>query len=516
MKRAMDWHSQSLIDADVADKTHPFQCPTCWTDVILAQGEVNAAYFRHKDQSLRCPDYQPGSSTSAQWSNQHDPRLTLRLSCVDDKWTLYFKLPEIQPNEIARGSQNLKGMNVALQHRNNRITQVNGYELWPGSGTSTVTVNPANPIDRIFTQGDWPKWDLKRWNNKVQNIPRKGAVFSQDRGGDYVLCTESRPLYLGRSAVFVAPEQTLPPKWISSRKLDTHDGFAAWHFTAPRAAETSYSRWLTKFGTTIAKVQDPSRILTPPIDYRNADMHVIPSDDCAIIAPSSIASAIVAQSSLDFQPLRLDMPGELVRLSGSFRTARLRTRSGDELHVTKENLPDPGELSVHSQHWNIVIGSNICRPYSSVDIDEIREPRLEFDTELALRFTATVQYPGKTIKRLANANSYALRDWLERVESSASLLEVDAGSFGIIRINSVRQPEPTQIPDDPADPSPSTSRDNTPEPHIQHAETSTINGLKRSRWSYAYMALRAGGGIPGPYWSSDGRRESAQDWRIRR
>ncbi|WP_288048701.1 hypothetical protein, partial [Nocardia sp.] len=95
MKRAMDWHSESLVDADDAVRHHPFECPTCWTEVILAQGDINAAYFRHKDTSLRCPDYHPGVGISSQSHFPRDQRFTLRLTLADNKWTLYFKLPEL-------------------------------------------------------------------------------------------------------------------------------------------------------------------------------------------------------------------------------------------------------------------------------------------------------------------------------------------------------------------------------------------------------------------------------------
>ncbi|MGW5108090.1 hypothetical protein [Nocardia sp. NPDC004123] len=514
MKHAIDWHFGSLVDAEVAEKSHPgFECPNCWKEVTLARGKINAAYFRHTDESPSCPDYHPGISSS-QWTSQHDSRFALRLAHADDKWTLYIKLPELRTTEIAQVTpQLLKGLAVALQHENGGDpTIVNGLELWPGSGRSTVTFNPANQILRAYPRGDWPG-DPMRWNHAVQNIPAMGAVFCQEMGGDYILCTASRPVYLGRSVVFLAQQPVSPPKWIMTRELESHDGFTAWHFVAPRDADSRYSQWLTSLGTTLAEICDPSTFLTPPIDYRNDETHVIRADDCAIIAPSSSAVAIVAESSQEFHLLKLSEPGDFVRLSGSFRDARLRTRSGDQMHVT--NLAQSRQPFGHSRLWCITIGGRDHWPYSADNIDEIRAPELQVDTEISLRFVASVQYPSKPVKRLSHVNSEELRKWLKLVDSTACSLEVDAGSFGIIRISSVKQPHQPVETDDGSGASHRLPR-NTATSGTRRSQRSALDALKRPQWSSAFMALRADDELSRPYWMSDGRRDTTGDWRIER
>lgn len=517
MKHAIDWHSESLVDADVARKNHPFTCPHCWKVVTLAKGDINAAYFRHNDASPSCPDYHPGLGASSQWDTHQDTRFPLRLACADAKWTLYFKLPELQEEEIRSVEpRDLRALAVGLLHQNGDMTSINGLELWPGAGTSTVTVNPANQIRRTYTQGKWPRWDVNRWNNTVQEIPAMGAIFSQDRGGDYVLCTASRPLYLGRSAVFVAQEPTSPPRWLRSSKLENHDGFAAWHFVAPQTSDTDYSRWLTQLGTAIAETHDPSTVLTPPIDYRNDETHVIRANDCAIVAPSSVAEAIVAQSSLEFQPLRLRSPDEFVRLSGNFHEARLRTRSGDQIHVVKEDLPTHGKQFGHSQLWGITVEGRVCNPYSVIEIEEIRQPRLGIDTELSLRFTATVNYPHKPPTRLSHADSESVRNWLRVIDSNACMLEVDAGSFGIIRIISARHSRQIIDADCRTDTTGTTPQRLASTSDIRRIRQSSPNETNRSQWDSAFVTLRADDRTPRPYWVLEGRRNSNQYWRIQR
>ncbi|MET8429727.1 hypothetical protein [Nocardia sp. NPDC004860] len=516
MKHAMDWHLELLVDAEDAEKSHPgFECPNCWKEVTLARGKINAAYFRHADESPSCPDYHPGISSSSQWTSQHDSRFALRLACTEDKWTLYLKLPELRDTEIAKVTpQSLKGLAVALQHENGDPTIVNGLELWPGSGRSTVTFNPANPILRAYPQGDWP-WDPMRWNHAVQNIPAMGAVFCQEMGGDYILCTASRPVYLGRSVVFLARHPVSPPKWITTRRLESHDGFTAWHFAAPCDADSRYSRWLTSLGTALAEIHDLSTFLTPPIDYGNDETHVIQANDCAIIAPSSTAVAIVAESSQELLLLKLSEPGDFVRLSGSFRDARLRTRSGDQMHVTKRDLAQPQQPFGRARLWCIMIGSRVHRPYSADDIDEIRAPELWVGTEIPLRFVAKVQYPNKTVTRLSHVNAEELGKWLKLVDSTACSLEVDAGSFGIIRISSAKQPHQPVEADDGSGASRGLSR-NAPNSGTRRGQRSALNALKRPQWSSSFMALRADGEFSRPYWMLGGRRNPTGDWRIQR
>lgn len=514
----MDWHSESLVDAEVANRNHPFDCPNCWKEVTLAQGEINAAYFRHRDASPSCPDYHPGSGAYSHRIGHSDSRFVLRLARAEDKWTLYFKLPELQAKEMASvvSPRELVGLTVALQHHNGDITGVNALELWPGSGTSTVTVDPANQIRRTFTQGDWRTWDFKRWNNEVQDIPATGAVFAQDSGGDYVLCTGSRPLYLGRSAVFVAQEPASPPRWVESDKLESHQGFAAWHFVAPRATDTRYSQWLKKLGTTMAETRDPSIILTPPIEYRNDETHMIRSGDCAVIEPSSSAAAIVAQTSQEFQALKVGKTGQFVRLSGNFFDVHLRTRSGDDMHITGDDFSASEHPFGSSQLWGITIEGEVHMPYSAVEIDEIRALRIGVNTEIPLRFTATVQYPGKTVTRLSRVNREALQSWLAQIDSSAFSLEVDAGSFGLIRIISTRRSHQPADSNDRAYPTHGTPRHEAEGSGTRHTRHLSRNDSDRSQWSSAFIALRADDKLSRPYWALGGRRDSTQYWRIQR
>ncbi|AMY54754.1 hypothetical protein [Rhodococcoides fascians] len=431
MKTALDWYDETLVDAAHANLNHPFSCPQCLKDVTSARGEVNAAHFRHKDASPGCPDYHPGLGSSF-WGGTADSRLELHLAVDGVRWNLYLKLSDLTEKELTLTSvAELRTRQVAILHQNGDISRVNGLSFWPGSGTSTVGVDPANQIRRVYTEGNWPP-NSGRWNQEVQQIPKAGAVFGQDLGGDYRKCTASRPLYLGKPAVLVSSSPAGPPESLKPQKLNQQNGFAAWKFVVTNKAVPTARRWLATMDILLTEARDPTVVVTPPTDYRNDETHVIHVDDSPIVSPSTVADVLVAESDGVLAPLRLDLPGQLAQVTGGLGNIRLRTRSGDVVNIERQSPWFDGHFDVPA--WSLHKGAQVCRPYCTLEVHSISNLKIAVTQHIPLRFSAVVRYPDQFSSRVSHVGADGLNSWLQNIRADALFLEISAGSFGVLRI----------------------------------------------------------------------------------
>lgn len=431
MKTALDWYDEALVDAAHANRNHPFSCPQCLKDVTSARGEVNAAHFRHKDASPGCPDYHPGLGNSF-WSGTADTRLELRIAVDEVRWNLYLKLSDLTEKELALTSvAELRTRQVAVQHQNGDISRMNGLCLWPGSGTTTVGVDPANQVRRVYTEGNWPP-SSDRWNREVQQIPNAGAVFGQDLGGDYRMCTAGRPLYLGRTAVWVSSLSAGPPGSLKPQKLNRQNGFTAWRFVVTTGAVPAARKWLARMDIAVTEARDPTVVFTPPTSYREDGAHVIHADDSPIVAPSSVADVVVAEADGVFAALRIVAPGQLARVAGGSGTIRIRTRSGDVVHIERQSPWFDGKFDVPA--WSLHNGAQVCQPYSTLEVDEIAKLNVTVLQHMPLQFSALVRYSDRFCSRMFNIGADGLNAWLQDIRANALFLEISAGSFGVLRV----------------------------------------------------------------------------------
>lgn len=519
MRTALDWYNEDLVDAAEADRNHPFSCPQCLKDVTSARGEVNTAYFRHKDASPGCPDYHPGLGSSF-WGGTADSRLELRIAVDEVRWNLYLKLSDLTENELALTSvAELRTRQVAILHQNGDTTRINGLCLWPGSGKTTVAVNPANQVRRVFTEGIWPP-KSDRWNREVQQIPNTGAVFGQDLGGDYRMCTAGRPLYLGRTAVWVSSLSAGPPESLKPQKLKHQNGFNAWKFVVTTKAVPTARQWLARMGIAVTDARDPTVVLTPPTYYRIDGAHVINVDDSPIVAPSSVADVVVAEADGVFVALRIEEPGELARVAGGSGTIRIRTRSGDVVHIERQTPWFDGKFDVPA--WSLHNGTQVCQPYSTLEVDEIGNLNLRVMQHMPLQFSALVRYPDRFSTRISHIGADGLNAWLQDVRANALFLEISAGSFGVLRVKRTGQFIEPLLDEDAHTSDEVVSADSqceSPPPLVEDRQVSmpvrspSQPTRRRTVWSSAYRTLRGFGQLP--------RRDKAASdsdwqWRIQR
>lgn len=495
MKTALDWHDEALVDAAHADRNHPFSCPQCFKDVIPARGDINAAYFRHNDASPGCPDYHAGLGGSS-WVGSADSRLELRVAVHEMDWNLYLKLPDLTEKELALTSvTELQTRQLAIQHQNGDVSRMNGLCLWPGSGTTTASVDPANQVRRVYTEGNWP-WNSDRWNREVQQIPHNGAVFGQDRGGDYQMCTPSRHLYLGTTALWVSPLAAEPPESLNPQRLSHLNGFAAWKFVVTTGTVSKARQWLATAGITITEARDPTVVITPPTYYRNDGTHVIHDGDSPIVAPSSVADSLVAESNGVIAALRLDATGQLARVTGGSQNIRIRTRSGDILHIERQSHSLDGRFA---QAWFLRVGTQVCQPYCSLEVNEIENMRLEVTNQMPLDFSAFVRYPDQLPSRISHIGADGLNKWLQLIGTDAQSLEISAGSFGVLRIDHTGLPGETFLGENAHKSQQAVDTNLVSEPLSAELEdlltpkpvrSPSRSTRRHTAWSFAYRTLR--------------------------
>lgn len=519
MKTALDWHDETLVDADHANLNHPFSCPQCLKDVTSARGAVNTAHFRHKDASPGCPDYHPGLGHSF-WGATADSRIELRIAVDEVRWNLYLKLSDLTENELALTSvAELRSRQIAILYQNGEISRINGLCLWPGSGTTTVAVDPANQVRRVFTEGIWPP-KSDRWNQEAQQIPNMGAVFGQDLGGDYRMCTAGRPLYLGRTAVWVSSLSAGPPESLRPQKLNHQNGFTAWKFAVTTKALPAARQWLARMGIAVTDARDPTVVLTPPTYYRNDGAHVIHVEDSPIVAPSSVADVVVAEADGVFVALRINAPGQLARVAGGSGTIRIRTRSGDVVHIERHSPWFDGKFDVPA--WSLHNGTQVCQPYSTLEVDEIGRLNLTVTQHMPLQFSAIVRYPDRFSSRISHIGADALDAWLQDVRADALFLEISASSFGVLRVKRIVQfiepllHEDTHTSDEVVSPD---LQCESPPPVVDDRQVSKPvrpphqPTRRRTVWSSAYRTLR---GFDQPPRREKAASDSDWQWRIQR
>lgn len=519
MKTALDWYDETLVDAAHANLNHPFSCPQCLKDVTSARGAVNVAHFRHKDASPGCPDYHPGLGHSF-WGATADSRLELRIAVDEVCWNLYLKLSDLTEKELALTSvAELRSRQVALLHQNGDLSRINGLCLWPGSGTTTVAVDPANQVRRVFTEGIWPP-KSDRWNREAQMIPTTGAVFGQDLGGDYRMCTGGRPLHLGRTAVWVSSSSAGPPESLRPQKLNHQNGFTAWRLVVTAKALPAARQWLARMGIAVTDAREPTVVLTPPTYYRNDGAHVIHAEDSPIVAPSSVADVVVAEADGVFAALRIDAPGDLVRVAGGSGTIRIRTRSGDVVHVERQSPWFNGTYDAPA--WSLHNGTQVCKPYSALEVGEIGKLKINVTQHMPLQFSAFVRYLDRSSSRMSRIGADGLNAWLQGIRADALFLEISAGSFGVLRVKragpstaplldeDTNKSEQMLSPDVQVDPPPTVIEDRRGSRPVR---SPSQPAQRRTVWSSAFRTLREFGRPP--------RRDKAESdsdwqWRIQR
>lgn len=516
MKTALDWHNEALVDAAHADRNHPFSCPQCFKDVTPARGDINAAYFRHNDASPGCPDYHAGLGGSS-FVGAADSRLELRVAVHELDWKLYLKLPDLTEKELALTSvTELQTRQLAIQHQNGDISRMNGLCLWPGSGITTAGVDPANQVRRVYTEGNWPR-NSDRWNREVQQIPNIGAVFGQNRGGDYQMCTASRPLYLGSTALWVSPLGAGPPESLNPQKLRQYNGFTAWQFIATNRTVSKARQWLKRTGIAITEARDPTVVFTPPTHYRNDGTHVIDVDDSPIVAPSSVADALVAESNGVIAALRFDAPGQLARVTGGTGNIRIRTRSGDVLHIERQSSSLDRQFA---QAWFLRVGTHVCHPYRSLEVGSIGNLKLEVTNQMPLEFSALVRYPNQFSTRISRMGADGLNTWLQLIRPDVHSLEISAGSFGVLRINrtgllvetilgEISKPSDQVVDPDVVIEPPPLELDDLLTPKTVRSPSRSLR--RHTAWSSAYRTLR---GLDQTHRRNNVQTDSDWQWRI--
>ncbi|MBY6706223.1 hypothetical protein HQ308_05355 [Rhodococcus sp. BP-241] len=411
----------------------------------------------------------------------------------------------------------LRGRQIALQHQNSEVSFINALCLWPGAGTTTFQVNPSHQVQRVYTAGDWPPGS-DRWTRVVQQLPNRGAVFGQDRGGDYLMCTGTRPLYLGTNALWVSAISAKPPSFLRPQRLNQLNGFTAWGFVVTPQIAVAARQWLTTAGTTVTETQDPTEVRTPPTSYRNDDVHVIQFDDELIVAPSTIADVLVAESSGIFAALRLNSSGQLARIVGGSEEIRIRTKSGDILRVERELTKSDLNLSTV---WSVAIGTENYPPYSKIELAEIKHLRVRAVTHLPLQFSAVVRHPTQFSMRVSNVDADHLSSWLKNIRTDALSVEVSAGSFGVIRLERTSLLVDPVKDEDPEPPekmiTPEGRLESTPPAHAAPQVTAAIQLARRTptttQWHHAYTALQYREHLGRHDWN---RPETDWRWRIQR
>lgn len=444
MFQAVDITASMLCDAHDAERTHRFRCPHCLLRVTPRIGDVRAAHFKHARPSSGCPEYYHGHNSGLQNRDvtTRERSLALWLSAMGNRWSLYIEVPEVAASETALfpDTEMLSACRTVLRRQSDGHEQsIAVSELWPGGGANMLLVPPSSVDATMYTQGPWPTGvDHDRWIRHLDALNVAGTVFGAEKGGDFRRCGGDRPLFRGQHAVVVRPHEIPPPQFLSAEALDpvqeAGTQWMAWRVTLPTEKNHRVERWFQALGVQIRARASTTRILTPASSYDETNAAVFAAATPIVTRTPSTASCLLVECDTVMSTAEVPQGGGYVQIAGARGMTQLRSDvPGDYVEMPVE-WHDPVDPVALPGFWWLVWDGQKIQPHTVHSWDS-RDIAVGVDCSLdGVRFDAQCDSPTVPVPSLRRARTSELQRWLEHAAATATVIEVDAGSLGSVRL----------------------------------------------------------------------------------
>lgn len=444
MFQAVDVTVSRLCEAHDAKRTHRFRCPHCLLEVTPRMGDVRAAHFKHTRPSSGCPEYYHGFSNDRQngAARSRDQSLALWLSPMGNRWALYIEVPEVAESETSLfcDTEMLSSCLTVLRRQSDGLEQsIAVSELWPGGGTNTLLVAPSSVDATMHCQGPWPAGvDRDRWTRHLDALNVAWTVFGAEKGGDFRRYGGDRPLFWGQHTVVVRPQEIPPPQFLSAEALDpvkqAGTQWMAWRVALPAQKNDRVERWFQALGVQIRARTTTTRILTPASSYDESSVAVFTAATPIVTRTPSTASCLLVECDTAMATAEVSPGGGYVQISGARGVTQLRSDvPGDYVEMPVEWHDSVDPVSLPGFWWLVWDGQKI-HPHT-VHSWYLRDIAVAVDCSLdGVRFDAQCDSPTVPVPSLRRARTSELQRWLEHAAEIATVIEVDAGSLGAVRL----------------------------------------------------------------------------------
>lgn len=452
MDHAFDLTREQHVLAVDAQRHDGYVCPCCCGHVHLRDGMSKIAHFAHnKDEGTPlCEQYHPGSNRYGHARNpmlDGHTSLLLRVHSDGNRWTLFIELESLALEEAERTGPSVLAFDGLTLHRAGAtLRKLRAESLWPGSGCSTVAVQPSYEGNSIRTIGKWPNGIRpERWRTQIAGLSPTGTLFVPHRGGTFRRYDWATAVRWGDTVVAVGPARATPPNSLDITTLESsataENTWHAWLVRLPKSFNSAARRWLAEFG--VARIEQRTtrtRLVTPPVEYGPGGVPRYYLGEPVIVAPSPQAHVLAAESHATFNAKSLKRSRISPTAPACFITAiesgplRIRTDTkGDAFQaeiITKSIAAEPASVPL----WSLRFDNRVLPPYSAHQVPN-RAGTLRIGTMIpALKFSVTAVAHDNTIETVWQAESGAAAEWITRRLSNAVEIEVRAGNFGFVRL----------------------------------------------------------------------------------
>ncbi|WLP92870.1 hypothetical protein [Gordonia sp. NB41Y] len=501
LEKAFDLAWERLIYPNEAARNGAYLCPCCYRQVHLRAGKYKVAHFAHNqgEGSTLCDLYHPGTgdlSAYEQAVSESGAPLLLHLHKDGSGWSLFVELEALSLAESVRSYRSLLRFDgIQLKRDDSQPRRLSAELLWPGTGGTTVVMEPARHSTSVTPIGQWPSSiDMRRWKSLVPGLSSSGVLFVPYRGGSFRMYDDATPLHWGDTIVVLGPLQCGPPDALEATALKVvvaaHFPWHAWKVRLPHSATAAAVQWLKKFRASASRPQERTQIVSMPVEYGTGGIPRYFVGDPIVVAPSRQANILAAELHSTLSVTRLDPNPAGSRVAAFTITAaeagtmRVRTNLGKdvarvEIITTASISSDPMPTA-----WLVRHSGNVLRPFSSHRFPE-RDEALRVESDLvSCAFAVTASFPGTCTETLRRADAQAATTWMRSRLDSATSFQVDAGNLGFVRLDYAGVAVAAERPSDK-----------------RHASK-----IRRT-WAEAFDHAADGAGDPGtPHWRINGRR----------
>lgn len=463
MRFAKDRSTGQPVEASKARRSGHFVCAVCGGEAFLRAGGAREPHFAHfaGQGAPDCDEYHPGhftgaGSSAATLAVEDSPEsLGLALALQGENWQLLLRLPEIPADEFGRSSlQDLLSAHIAVSCGAVSI-RVSAIDLRPGVSVAHALVPPSERDYTTRAHGHWPSGvALERWTASAPGLETTGTLFRLQTG-EWTRLRAGSAVAWGERLTLIADEQNRPPDVVNPEPgghiRSNGQAWQLWRVELPSTPNSRAATWLGTLGHDACMPPWRVRFMSLPVAYSHGGPQFAASGPVImeLIAPSPSARAQVivsagesAQSSNLNAPPRGRAYGEL----GADGPGRAILKILDDRDVTEElELVLEAPLSPASSdgpRLRVRIGNSEWRPWSSSEARCVcteGEVLIELGVNGARLDLNAWLVDGQRLVRNQVTATDAVRI-VEELLSRISLLEVDGGNFGRVRVSFVTSP----------------------------------------------------------------------------
>ncbi len=460
MRFAKDRSTGQPVEASKARRSGHFVCAVCGGDAFLRAGGTRKPHFAHfaGQGAPDCDEYHPGhftgsgSSTATLAVEDSPESLGLALSLQGESWQLLLRLPEIPADEFGRSSlQDLLSAHIEVSWGAASI-RVSALDLRPGVSVAHALVPPSGRDYTTHAHGHWPSGiSLERWTSSAPGLETTGTLFRLQTG-EWTRLRPDSAVAWGERLTLIASEEHRPPDAVNPERGGhiRSDGWTwyLWRIELPSTPHSRVATWLSALGHDACMPPWRVRFMSLPIAYSPSGPQFAATGSVImeLAAPSPSARAhVIVRAGESTQSSNLNAPprGKAYGELGTNGPGHVILRILDDRDVTEELelvLETPlTRASTDGPSLRVKIGDSEWKPWSSTDARCVSTKgvvQIELGVAGARLDVNAWLVDGQRLVRHQVTASDAVRI-IEEYLSRLSLLEVDGGNFGRIRVSFV-------------------------------------------------------------------------------